>query len=213
MVVENTGSVAIDGFESRYYFRDSTGKQKLDVYYNAFADTSVVNAGGNLYYVSFMYSNVILNPGEKSDYGNGVKFSLYNPVNPSDYDASDDPSYHGISALQEYVVADSVVVLDKYGNLLWGEAPRPQFSSEYVVGENRKDLIHREGDVIYVTIESDGRYTLETVNAAGMPQSVLFNGTWTEGEHSVALTNYNLNAGSYLVLRRGNTILSWQVLK
>ena len=213
MVVENTGSVAIDGFESRYYFRDSTGKQKLDVYYNAFADTSVVNAGGNLYYVSFMYSNVILNPGEKSDYGNGVKFSLYNPVNPSDYDASDDPSYHGISALQEYVVADSVVVLDKYGNLLWGEAPRPQFSSEYVVGENRKDLIHREGDVIYVTIESDGRYTLETVNAVGMPQSVLFNGTWTEGEHSVALTNYNLNAGSYLVLRRGNTILSWQVLK
>ncbi len=213
MVVENTGSVAIDGFESRYYFRDKTGKQKLDVYYNGFADASVVNAGGNLYYVSFMYSNVILNPGEKSDHGSGVKFALYNPFNSGDYDASDDPSYHGISALREYVVADSVVVLDRYGNLLWGEAPRPQFADDYVVGENRKDLIHREGDVIYVTIESDGRYTLETVNAAGMPQSVLFNGTWNEGEHSVALTNYNLNAGSYLVLRRGNTILSWQVLK
>ena len=155
----------------------------------------MVHAGGNLYYVSFMYPEVILNPGEKSDYENGVKFAMYNPVNPKNYNAYDDPSYSRIVASREFVVADSAIVLDLHGNLLWGNAPRPIFSDDYVVGEN------------------DGRYVLEIVNAAGLPQGVLFNGTWSEGEHTVSLANYSFNAGSYLVLRQDNTILSWQILK
>jgi len=213
MVVENTGSAPIDGFESRYYFRDESGNQQVDVYSNMFAESNVVHAGGNLYYVSFMYPEVILNPGEKSDYENGVKFAMYNPVNPKNYNAYDDPSYSRIVASREFVVADSAIVLDLHGNLLWGNAPRPIFSDDYVVGDNRKELVNRNGDVIYVTIENDGRYVLEIVNAAGLPQGVLFNGTWSEGEHTVSLSNYSFNAGSYLVLRQGNTILSWQILK
>lgn len=213
MVVENTGSAPIDGFESRYYFRDESGNQQVDIYSNIFAESNVVHAGGNLYYVSFMYPEVILNPGEKSDYENGVKFAMYNPVNPKNYNAYDDPSYSGIVASREFVVADSAIVLDLHGNLLWGNAPRPIFSDDYVVGDNRKELVNRNGDVIYVTIENDGRYVLEIVNAAGLPQGVLFNGTWSEGEHTVSLANYSFNAGSYLVLRQGNTILSWQILK
>lgn len=213
MVVENTGSAAIDGFESRYYFRDESGNQQVDVYSNMFAESNVVHAGGNLYYVSFMYPEVILNPGEKSDYGNGVKFAMYNPVDTRNYNAYDDPSYSAIVAAREFVVADSAIVLDLHGNLLWGNAPRPRFSGDYVVGENRKELVNRNGDIVYVTIENDGRYVLEIVNAAGLPQGVLFNGTWSEGEHTVNLANYSFNAGSYLVLRQGNTILSWQILK
>lgn len=213
MVVENTGSAPIDGFESRYYFRDESGNQQVDIYSNIFAESNVVHAGGNLYYVSFMYPEVILNPGEKSDYENGVKFAMYNPVNPKNYNAYDDPSYSRIVASREFVVADSAIVLDLHGNLLWGNAPRPIFSDDYVVGDNRKELVNRNGDVIYVTIENDGRYVLEIVNAAGLPQGVLFNGTWSEGEHTVSLANYSFNAGSYLVLRQDNTILSWQILK
>lgn len=213
MVVENTGSAAIDGFESRYYFRDESGNQQVDVYSNMFAESNVVHAGGNLYYVSFMYPEVILNPGEKSDYGNGVKFAMYNPVDARSYNAYDDPSYSAIATAREFVVADSAIVLDLHGNLLWGNAPRPIFSEDYVVGENRKELVSRNGDIVYVTIENDGRYVLEIVNAAGLPQGVLFNGTWSEGEHTISLANYRFNAGSYLVLRQGNTILSWQILK
>lgn len=213
MVVENTGSVPIDGFESRFYFRDAGGNQSVDAYSNMFAEFEVVHAGGDLYYVSFVYPDVILNPGEKSDYGDGVKFAMYNSVNRDDYDVYDDPSYSGISTMREFVVADSAIVLDLYGNLLWGDAPCPKFSNGYVIEENRRNLVYREGDVVYVTIEEEGHYVLEIVDAAGMPLRTLFNGTWSEGEHSLTLIGRNMNPGNYLVLRRDNVILSWQILK
>ena len=212
MVVENTGSSAINGFESRYYYRDAGGNQNVDVYSNAFAKYEVVNAGGNLYYVSFMYPNVILNPGEKSDFGDGVKFAMYNSANAKDYNAYDDPSYTGITTMREFVIADSAIVLDRYGNLLWGNPPRPEFSNDYVFEDNHKNLVYRDGENVYVTIEDEGRYVLEVVNAVGTPQGVLFSGTWSEGEYSISLAGRKLNSGCYLVLRRGNTILTWQIL-
>ena len=60
---------------------------------------------------------------------------------------------------------------------------------------------------------SPGRYTLETVNAAGMPLNVLFNGAWNEGEHVVDVSNYNISSGSYLVLRKDKKILYWNLFK
>lgn len=65
----------------------------------------------------------------------------------------DDPSHHGLS--RNLSAADSVVVLDRNGNLLWGNVPQPKFSNNYVVkpGESR---ITRVGDVVYVDIDVTG---------------------------------------------------------
>ena len=84
----------------------------------------MVNAGGNLYYVSVLYPNAILNPGEKTVYGNGAKFEIYHTDYSQTFDVADDPSYHGITGYEQ-VETDSVVILDLSGNLLWGHAPSP----------------------------------------------------------------------------------------
>ncbi|MCF0216995.1 MAG: hypothetical protein HUK21_11055 [Fibrobacteraceae bacterium] len=213
MIVENTGSSAINGFESRYYFRDESGARAVDVYTNQFASQSVVDAGGGLYYVSFMYGNIILNPGEKSDFGSGVKFSLHTKDWQGSFDDGKDPSYHGL-AHETFVEADSIVVLDKLGNLLWGGVPRPSFDSQYrELDSKEKSPVRVEGDVIYVTIENAGNYTLETVNAAGMPLVTLYSGNWSVGEHGVTIVGKKFTPGSYLVLRRGPEIISWQIFK
>lgn len=213
MVVENTGTSAIDGFESRYYFRANPGTRAVDVYTNQFAEESVVDAGGGLYYVSFMYDGTILNPGEKSDFGTGVKFSLHTKDWQGSFDDRLDPSYHnvGVGAFAE---ADSVVVLDRLGNLLWGGVPRPKFDSRYhETAPSGKSPVRVEGDVVYVTIENAGNYTLETVNAGGLPLETLFSGKWEAGEHAVTIAGKKFATGSYLVLRRGTEILSWQLFR
>lgn len=74
-------------------------------------------------------------------------------------------------------------------------------------------MIDVDGDIVYVKVHEKGFYTLETVNAAGLPLFSLFNGIWNEGEHSVSISNYTFTPGSYLVLRRGNEILSWEIFK
>lgn len=207
--VENSGSVPVDSFEVRYYYRD-TAEIELDIYWNAFSATKKVNAGGDLNYISFMY-DVILNSGEKSDYGNGVQFALYHPNRTNDFNAIDDPSHYNLNNY-EMQEADSIVVLDKRGNLIWGNAPQPKFNANYITKETYDDLIHRDGNVIYVEINQNGHYILETVNAAGLPLITLYNGTWSVGEHSISLSNYTIAAGSYLVLRMGSEIISWKLI-
>lgn len=212
MLVENTGMAPIDGFEIRYYYRDDSGEHELDVYSSPFAEWRKIAAGGNLYYVSFLYSNTILNPGEKSDFGNGVSFEIHNPGWAAEFDASDDPSHYGLGD-NDLSVADSALVLDLKGNLLWGKVPQPRFSDDFQTQDVYEDLIDIEGDVVYVNVSQRGTYTLETVNAAGMPLVLLFSGVWDEGEHSVSLANFTFTPGSYLVLRRGSEILSWKLFR
>jgi len=207
--VENTGYSSVDGFEVRYYFRDTT-EMELDIYWNAFAKSNKFNAGGDLNYISFVY-DVILNSGEKSDYGNGVQFALHHPNRTNDFNAIDDPSHYNLNNY-EMQEADSIIVLDKRGNLIWGNAPQPKFSANYTTKENNADLIHRDGNVIYVEINQNGHYILETVNAAGLPLITLYNGTWSVGEHSISLSNYTIAVGSYLVLRMGSEIISWKLI-
>ena len=207
--VENTGSVPVDGFETRYYFRD-TAQTELDIYWNAFAQSSKVSAGGDLYYVSFLYDD-ILNAGDKSDYGNGVQFSLHHPNRTHDFNAADDPSHYNLNN-REMVEADSIVVLDRQGNLLWGNAPQPKFRPEYIVKENHAKSIYREGDIVYVNIEESGYYTLETVNAIGVPLKKLYKGSWEAGEHSVTLDMKQILPSSYIVLRKNSEILAWELL-
>lgn len=207
--VENIGNAPVDGFEMRYYFRD-TAKTDLDINWSAFATNSKVNAGGDLYYISFMY-DVILNSGDKSDYGSGVQFALHHPNRTNDFNAADDPSHHNLNN-SGMVEADSIVVLDRRGNLLWGYAPQPKFSENYVTKESYAELVHREGDVIFVNIEENGYYTLETVNAIGIPLKTLYKGTWDVGEHSVTIDLNSLQPSSFIVLRKGSEILSWGLL-
>ena len=214
--VQNTGSADVSGFEVRYYYRDASGTMEPpDWYYLGQQNTSIipskVSVGGNLYYVSLVYSNVVLKPGNSSDV---VKFGLHaHNWSASAYNSSDDPSYHGIGTGQNLLVADSIVVLDLNGNLLWGNVPRPQFANYVVASDSGASRVTRVGDMLYIRVDQTGYYYLEIVDAFGSPQGRLFEGTWVAGEYSVQIPSSAMNPGRYVVLRRGNTILNWQLLK
>lgn len=212
MFAQNNGTVAIDGFEIRYYYRNGNVENKVDVYSNNFAKMSVGQAGGNLNYVSFIYDDVVLNPGEKSDFGNGVQFELHLPNWENNFNAMDDPSNYGLNEFM-FTEADSILVLDLNGNLLWGSVAQPKFSSEYKYKDVNEDLIHVEGNIIYVDVPEKAYYTFETVNAVGMPLEQIFNETLSEGVHSISIENKTFTPGCYLVLRKGTEILSWQLFK
>ena len=214
--VENTGSGSIPGFEARYYYRDATGTMEPPDWYYLGPDTasaipSKVAAGGNLYYVSLVYNNVVLKPGKRTA---AVKFGLHaRGWSESAYSVSDDPSHHGIGTGQNLQVADSVVVLDLNGNLLWGNVPRPNFQNNVVASDSSANRVTRVGDMVYVNIDQTGYYYLEVVDAFGTVKNRIFEGTWDVGEHTVQIPASAMRAGRYIVLRRGNTILNWQLLK
>ncbi len=245
LAVENTGTVALRGFESRYYFRSDNGKEPaLNVYYSPNAEAQLVKVNETLYYVSFINANQILNPGEISENGNGVQFELYNSDWSLSWDAGNDPSRFGIG-VESLQPADSVAVFDLQGNLLWGNLPqsaapvvalhssggtqchpeqhllhpeqfllchpaldagsKPEDHPEFGPGSN-KLLMDSEG--VTVRIDTDAVYVLEVVNAAGIPLQTLFSGHLAVGEHYIGTRNVTLDRGNYLVLRRGNTIIS-----
>ena len=214
--VENNGFDSISGFEVRYYYRDATGTMEPpDWYYlgpdTASATPSKVAAGGNLYYVSLVYNNVVLKPGKRSA---SVKFGLHaRGWSESAYSVSDDPSHHGIGTGKNLLEADSVVVLDRNGNLLWGNVPRPNFQNNVVASDSGASRVTRVGDMVYVNIDQTGYYYLEVVDAFGTVKNRLFEGTWNVGEHTVQIPASAMQPGRYIVLRRGNTILNWQLLK
>ena len=158
-----------------------------------------------------MYNDVVLNPGERNAFGNGAQFALHNIGWQGEFDASDDPSHYGLG--RDFSVADSIVILDKNGNLLWGNVPQPKFADNYVLKPSGEKRLTRAGDVVYVVIDETGYYVLETVNAVGYPLARLYEGTWKPGEYMVQISADKLNAGGFLVLRKGNEILNWQLLK
>ncbi|MCQ2107642.1 MAG: hypothetical protein MJZ05_02645 [Fibrobacter sp.] len=211
MVVENVGDIPVHGFEIRYFIHD-TEKPEFDVYNNPFAETvEMVDVGNDMYYVSFRYDDVILNPGEKSDYGSGVKFALHH-ANWQGWNASDDASHYGLTC--DFAQADSIVVLDQKGNLLWGGVPYPANALLEIAGDDDYgDLIVISSGEVVVSVPSTGKYVLERVNAAGLTQKILYSGIWSAGEHSVAVERASLISGQYLVLRSGRTILSRIVIK
>lgn len=208
MLVENTGVVKLDGFEVRYYFRDDAEKPQFDVHSNMFAQApEYVEVGNGLYYVSFRYNDVILNPGEKSDFGNGVKFALHH-TDYQNWNAADDPSHSGLT--HQMSQADSIVVLDLSGQLLWGTIPQP------AVGAPKKGrntvvshgAIEIDGDQVVVTVNESAYYTLQVVDALGSPLQTLFKGSWNEGVHYVSVENTTLTPNNYLVLVRNGSVLN-----
>ena len=99
------------------------------------------------------------------------------------------------------------------GNLLWGNVPRPNFQNNVVVNDSGASRVTRVGDMVYVNIDQTGYYYLEVVDAFGTLKNRIFEGTWNVGEHTVQIPASAMTAGRYIVLRRGNTILNWQLLK
>lgn len=210
MYVENVGTVPLDSFEVRYYFRDSLPSISLDVYYSPFASYSLQNAGGDLYYVSFVYDNVLLNPGEKTDWNSGVNFEIHYADWNDSFNPLDDPSHSGLAL--DFAKADSIVVLDKSGDLIYGSVPKPSLENvkakiEYV------DIVRKEGNLLIVNVPVSGVYSLEIVDAIGIPEKVLYQGFWNDGVHSIAVDVERIRKGSYLVLRRNSEILSWNLFK
>ena len=207
MLVENVGIVKLEGFEIRYYFRDNDEKPQLDVHSNMFAlPPEYVDVGNGLYYVSFRY-DVILNPGEKSDFGNGVKFALHH-FNNQNWNAADDPSHYGLT--HEISQADSIAVLDLSGRLLWGAIPQ---ISDGVPKNNRNTVVSNgtieiDGDQVIVTVNEPAYYVLQVVDALGSPLQTLFKGSWNEGIHYVSIENATLTSNNYLVLIRNGSILN-----
>ena len=208
MLVENTGVVKLDGFEVRYYFRDDAEKPQFDVHSNMFAQTpEYVEVGNGLYYVSFRYNDVILNPGEKSDFGNGVKFALHHS-NYQNWNAADDPSHYGLT--HEMSQADSIVVFDRSGRLLWGAIPQqsqgaPKKGRNTVVSNGTIEI---DGDQVIVTVNEPAYYALQVVDALGSPLQTLFKGPWNEGIHYVSVENTTLTPNNYLVLVRNGSVLN-----
>lgn len=212
LVVENTGGTMLDGFELRYYLRDNSGNVQVSAYDAEGASVSMNDAGGNLHFVSVVYKDTKLNPGEKVDYGNGVKFELHYPNWAEGFDASDDPSHYNITGWGQ-VVADSVVLLDLGGNLIWGKVPKPEFDGEYEISQPERGIVFRDNDNIYVDIDEEGHYILEVVNAASVPVKTLFNGYWEAGEHVVNVSNYTFASNTYLVLKKDKKIIYWNLYK
>lgn len=160
-----------------------------------------------MYYVSFRYENVILNPGEKSDFGNGVKFALHHS-DEQNWNVADDPSHYGLT--HEMSQADSIVVLDLNGGLLWGAIPQ---SLDGVPKKNRKANVKNspiviEGDLVLIMVTESAYYMLQVVDASGIPLQTLFKGTWNEGEHYLSIKNVTFAANNYLVLTRNGNILN-----
>ena len=124
------------------------------------------------------------------------------------WNANNDPSHAALT--QDWNVADSIVALDLQGNILFGFAPQPQFSAPKSSENKKADLLHRMGKEVIVKIAEPATYTLELVNAVGIPLETLYYGFWNAGEHSVSVNNREF-PGSYLVLRKGTEILTWEL--
>ena len=166
-----------------------------------------VEVGNGLYYVSFRYNDVILNPGEKSDFGNGVKFALHH-TDYQNWNAADDPSHSGLT--HEMSQADSIVVLDLSGQLLWGTIPQqsdgaPKKGPNTVVTNGAIEI---DRDQVIVTVNEPAYYVLQVVDALGSPLQTLFKGSWNEGVHYVSVENTTWISNNFLVLTLNGNILN-----
>ena len=211
MVVENVGEVPVQGFEIRYYVRDSE-RPEFDLHDVGFAENpSLVESGDGLYYASFTYKNVILNPGEKTNYGNGAKFTLRH-TDWQNWDPTNDPSHYGLS--YSFAQADSIVIMDLNGNLLWGSVPKAEVEKPTQPEEqNEGGIITVESDGIMINITTEGYYALEQVDALGNVVSRIYNGHWNVGEQFIPIQNVNLEPGLFLMLRQGTTVKAKVLVK
>jgi len=206
--VENLGEQSIDGFEVRYWFSPEQGKQPShQIYNNTQFSASVVNDGDNLYSGRFIYTGAPLAPGAKTEWGDGLEFFIHH----SDWSAwnkESDFSHNGLES--QFSEANYIAIYNSNGNLIWGTEP--------VIPENISSNPPIEiailPDGLLISLLENSNLMLDLVNAAGMPQKFLFQGTLSAGQHLIAANWSNVDfARTYLVVRLNGQISSQLISK
>ena len=145
LILENTDSTTITGFELRYWFTVDDNKTPLYDLYSPLNDSaggtvtiSLENLSGNLWVAHIYVTAVELDYGEQHYWGNGVQFGLHYS-DYSDWDRTDDPSYLGPTYTSQ--INSAVQALDLSGNVLWGNAPSSSTSSSSVMESSSSSLM------------------------------------------------------------------------
>jgi hypothetical protein len=96
VVVRNTGTVALTGFEVRYYFTVTENlAPAIDVYYSPEAQLSLVQQTATRWYVSAAYQRQ-LDPGAETEAGAGLTYGLHF-ASWASWNKTDDESHAGLT--------------------------------------------------------------------------------------------------------------------
>jgi hypothetical protein len=204
--VENLSTENISGFEVRYWLSVSPGKELgYQIYNNTQFSASVVKENATLYSGRFAYTGSPLAPGAKTEWGNGLEFSVFH-TDWSAWDKDSDFSHKDLGL--DFAEARYIAVYDNAGNLVWGAEP--------VIAEeinNPAIGIVRLPDGLLLSLQETSDLRLDLVNAAGMPQKFLHQGILGVGEHIIPVNWSNVDiARTYLVVRLNGHIISSKIL-
>jgi len=198
--VENLGTESISGFEVRYWFSVAQGKQfGYQVHNNTQFHANVVNDGGNLYSGRFVYTGSQLASGAKTEWGNGLEFFIHH----SDWSAwNKENDFSNKDLGTDFSEAHYMAIYDSNGNLIWGTEPIiPGQVDSPAIG------VARLPNGLLVTLLESSQLRLDLVNAAGMPQKFIYQGTLGAGEHMIPVDWSNVDiARTYLVVRLNGKI-------
>ncbi|MDR0516256.1 MAG: hypothetical protein LBH25_04355 [Fibromonadaceae bacterium] len=196
---ENLGTESIGGFEIRYWFSASQGKQiGYQVHSNTQFYSDVVNEGGSLYSGRFVYTGGALAPGEKTEWGEGLEFMFHH----SDWSLWDKESDFSNKGLEEgFSEARYMAAYDSKGNLIWGTEPVIPSLSSPAIGIT----LLPEG--LLVTLLESSQIRMDLVNAAGIPQKFIYQGTLGAGTNIIPLDWSTMDiTKTYLAVRINGNI-------
>jgi len=209
--LENIGQVPVRDYEVRYsFYVPGNEVPVLDVYDMQGLSASLRNLGSGRWQVAIS-GTASLGPG--ISWANPAQFALHLPNWQTGWNAGDDPSHEGISA--EWMLAKGIEVFDASGNRIYGKEPvwpleisgqdNLIWGAELMapsVANNSGIGITRLPDGLLITLLENSQLRLDLVNAAGMPQKFLYQGTLGAGEHIIPVNWSNIDfAKTYLVAR------------
>ncbi|MDR1830922.1 MAG: hypothetical protein LBQ76_09155 [Candidatus Fibromonas sp.] len=200
--VENLGAESISGFEVRYWFSVSSGKNlEYQVYSNTQFLANMVKETANLYSARFVYAGSPLAPNAKTEWGEGLELSVHHS-DWSAWDKESDFSHKGLGI--DFSEAHYITVYDSEGNIIWGTEPMIPEEMDYPAIE-----FTRQPDGLLVSVHELSNIRLDLVNAAGMPQKFLYQGVLNVGEHLIPMDWSAVDlARTYLVARLNGRISS-----
>ncbi|MDR3000197.1 MAG: hypothetical protein LBU89_02940 [Fibromonadaceae bacterium] len=203
--VENLGSENISDFEVRYWLSAAQGKQVgYQIYNNTQFSANVAGEGGSLYSGRFVY-NGTLAPNEKTGWGDGLEFFFHH----SDWSAWDKESdFSNKDLTADFSEAYYMAAYSSDGNIIWGIEPvLPEEIDNPAIEASRLP------NGLLIKLPESMQLRLDLVNAAGMSQKFLYQGTLNAGQHTIPVDWSNIDiAKTYLVIRANGKIVSSQLL-
>jgi len=211
--LENIGRVSVRDYEVRYSFYVPDGATPiLDVYDMQELSASLKDLGMGRWQVVIKGSSSL---GPKISWANPAQFALHLPNWQTGWNADDDPSHKDISG--EWALANDIEVFDAAGNRIYGKEPSwPSSSSSYSSSSAQLSLNQTNNSEIDIALLPDGikitmletsSLGLDLVNAAGMPQKFLYQGSLGAGEHIIPVNWSSIDfAKTYLVVRLNGQI-------